>query len=593
MCGIYLSIGQAIATRSENLERRLNARGPDFLAVERCCIENLPGKSQSAAASPIHLEFTSTVLSVRGDHITAQPISTPAVQATTPDRAHPNRDLLCWNGEAWLIDKLPVEGNDTEAVFALLSASSSHGELIQCLRQIRGPFAFAYLRVRDGGYRVYLARDRLGRRSLMRWRDPETQGLVFCSVSDGQQGAEEVPADGIYWVDVNTNDVSSLKFEKEQWLVDVPQSENLVGGLGVFNTSVPTDDEIGAHAQSRTIYDAARDLTTVLQESVRLRARDIPKLPQRVMEAQKASIAMSKAKAAVFFSGGLDCTIVARMLSENLPPNDEIDLINVAFENPRVAAQLRKDKGNIVDIYEECPDRITGRASFHDLCKTCPNHKWRFIAVNVPYKETLAHRGEVAALMSPHKTEMDISISLAFYFAARGSGSFYNSWEATDVTSNSGRGSTHGYGTTSARVIFSGLGADELFGGYSRCALIYSRQGYSGVIDQLKLDVGRLNTRNLGRDDRVISHWGREIRLPFLDEDVILWAIQRSVLEKCDFSTSNEHYSGIPPDKRVLRLVAKELGLGCLLEKKRAIQFGARSAKMETGKVTGTQEIGL
>ena len=45
--------------------------------------------------------------------------------------------------------------------------------------------------------------------------------------------------------------------------------------------------------------------------------------------------------------------------------------------------------------------------------------------------------------------------------------------------------------------------------------------GWSAVEEELALEMLRLWKRNLGRDDRLISDHGREVRLPFLDEDVV------------------------------------------------------------------------
>ena len=96
---------------------------------------------------------------------------------------------------------------------------------------------------------------------------------------------------------------------------------------------------------------------------------------------------------------------------------------------------------------------------------------------------------------------MDLSIAYALYFAARGQG---NSQTNPDTQPEK-------Y-TTTARVLLSGLGADELFGGYIRHETAFNRQGYAGLIDELKLDVGRLGKRNLGRDDRAMATWEREDR---------------------------------------------------------------------------------
>ena len=204
--------------------------------------------------------------------------------------------------------------------------------------------------------------------------------------------------------------------------------------------------------------------------------------------------------------------------------------------------------------------------------------------INIPHAEALAHRNQIVSLMYPHDTEMDLSIAFALYFAARGIGQ-------VEVAA----GGKQSY-TTPARVLFSGLGADELFGGYQRHATAFGRNGFKGVLAELELDINRLGKRNLGRDDLVISHWSKEARYPYLDEDLVRWAVTAPIWEKCGFGRPSLETPGteevsIEPGKQVLRLLALRLGMGKVArEKKRAIQFGARTAKME-GKTKGTQQI--
>lgn len=165
------------------------------------------------------------------------------------------------------------------------------------------------------------------------------------------------------------------------------------------------------------------------------------------------------------------------------------------------------------------------------------------------------------SLIYPHNTEMDLSIGCALYFAARGTGVI----EALD-------GSLQNY-RSPARILVSGLGADELFGGYSRHEIAFNRRGYQGLHEELELDVGRLGKRNLGRDDRVISHWAREARFPFLDETLVRWALAAPVWQKCGFglSVANPH-PGLEPGKLVLRCLAWRLGMQQVAkEKKRAV----------------------
>jgi hypothetical protein len=89
-------------------------------------------------------------------------------------------------------------------------------------------------------------------------------------------------------------------------------------------------------------------------------------------------------RVAVLFSGGLDCSVLAWLIHILLPPNESIDLINVAFENPRtVAAQKTKPE----HIYNVCPDRITGRAGWQELRRLSEGtgRNWRFVEVISSY----------------------------------------------------------------------------------------------------------------------------------------------------------------------------------------------------------------
>jgi asparagine synthetase B (glutamine-hydrolysing) len=313
-----------------------------------------------------------------------------------------------------------------------------------------------------------------------------------------------------------------------------------------------------------------------LRHSLELRIRNVP---------QPSVVSGTGAKVAVLFSGGLDCTILARLAHDILPVDEPVDLLNVAFENPRVVAAAAKDRTKkTTSIYESCPDRVTGRAGHAELQRTCPNRTWRFVAVDVPYSETLAHRDEVKQLMRPHNTEMDLSIACALYFASRGRGV---------VSEKSGVSDDAVQYTTSARVLLSGLGADELFAGYTRHAAAFSRDGFQGLIEEIDLDVRRLGKRNLGRDDRVISHWGREARYPYLDEEFVAWATRTPVWERCGFGQeTSSNGADLEPGKKALRLIALKLGMSDVArEKKRAIQFGSRTAKMESGRSKGTHVL--
>ncbi|KAI1363950.1 asparagine synthase-domain-containing protein [Xylaria arbuscula] len=566
MCGIHATI---TATKdsglSSELRQSLVNRGPDhFGQAER----ELP------CADPdrqLHLYFTSTVLALRGDHVAKQPLEDNA----------PTGSVLCWNGEAWRIDGQPVEGNDGEAVFSMLQSSGStfhqdrEAHVLDVLRRIEGPFAFVYYD--SASRRVYFGRDRLGRRSLLIKVSENQNSITLSSIASvPTTGWEEVSSDGIRSIDLNLYGPSNSVplndcVTKHAWLQS--SDDEMVSSIGVFNKELPPPKhELDFNSPSLQI------LRHKLFESLKPRVLEVPEPPNPTSDVD--------VRIAILFSGGLDCTVLARLAHKLVPIGQGLDLINVAFENPRqVAIEAKQPHLQAADMYESCPDRVTGRKAFAELQASCPGRYWRFIAVNVPFEEAMTHKTKVLSLIYPHDTEMDLSIGFALYFAARGTGDCYVNqveWQPSPPAVS-----------TSARVLLSGLGADELFGGYSRHDAAFKRAGYSGLIDELLLDVSRIGQRNLGRDDRIMAHWGREVRFPYLDEEFLKFAMATPVWEKCDFENAF-HPAVIDPAKRLLRLLADQLGLPITArQRKKAIQFGSRTAKIEsaTGRLRGTAQV--
>lgn len=539
MCGIYLSVSVDEAQNpSLDLRRRLEARGPDSAQTARVTV---PGVKHG----PLDILVFATVLALRGDGVTVQPLQ--------------NKGVLAWNGEAWFAGGERVSGNDTHAVFELLEnaaredAGTRHEHddtaVLTALRSIQGAFAFVYVDMLNAC--IYVGRDFFGKRSLLIRND--ANALCFSSIAD----------DCGEWHECNANEVLVLRARTETngEVLGVPGLRCTTHALSAtslsLNVELPADDLDVDNA----IMHASEELEALLRKSLKKRILPIT---------AKGARPCAHARLAVLFSGGLDCSVIARLAHEFLPQDEPIDLLNVAFENPRVHGKASKESS----VYELCPDRETARRALAEIQAHCPGRPWRLRALDIPYTETLAHRPLIKALIHPHNTEMDLSIGCALYFAARADQS------------------QHG---ASPRILLSGLGADELFGGYGRHRAAVDRhadrgEGFRALFDELQSDVSRLGKRNLGRDDRAMANWAREVRYPYLDDALVQWAVAQPFWNKCPFTLLEN--GDVSADKRVLRTLARRLGLeGVAKEKKRAIQFGARTAKMEVGKTRGTDTL--
>lgn len=509
--------------------------------------------SQPSVNVQVNIHVLSTVLALRGVHIQSQPL-----------RDRDGQSFLCWNGEAWRHNGQVIAGSDSQYVFNLLLRACrnplipSRERVVDALTSIAGPFAFVFYDAVS--CQLFYGIDNLGRRSLLSQTLPDG-GIALCSIAGGPISSnwKEIENGGLHCVDLSNPSVAP---ELLPWPTALP----------CINSSVP-DGQIPTLS---VFSDAVLELERRLQESLRLRIADVPSLGQA-----RESRTAEAAKIAILFSGGLDCTLLARLSHDILPLDEPVDLLNVAFENPRCIAAA-SDIRTVTSPYDSCPDRRTGRSSHLELLQVCCGREWRFVGIDVPYEESESHHDSIVRLMTPNNTEMDLSIAKALYFAARGRG------HLTDFNSGEIRPFS-----TGARVLLSGLGADELFGGYRRHATACALRGYHGLISELDVDIRRLGQRNLGRDDRIISHWGKEVRYPYLDEDFLRWTLGLPVWDKCGLGPdavvcsegSDAGATVLDPAKQALRYLALRLRMARVAtERKRAIQFGARTAKMEVGK---------
>ena len=179
-------------------------------------------------------------------------------------------------------------------------------------------------------------------------------------------------------------------------------------GIPRLNLELPLED----YTPKSNLYDfiitnqyhqAMRSLYEVLYDSLKSRISCIQSLGNQ-----------SRPRLAILFSGGLDCTIIAGISHAILNRDEPIDLLNVAFENPRKS-------NSSFDV----PDRITGRRSHQELSSRFPDRIWNFIEINVPFKEYIEAKPRVLKLMYPCSSVMDLSIAMALWFASSGIGKIF------------------------------------------------------------------------------------------------------------------------------------------------------------------------
>ncbi|XP_043281244.1 asparagine synthetase domain-containing protein CG17486 isoform X2 [Venturia canescens] len=567
----------------------IKQRGPDYLGEK---LENLSDQWRGF--------FATSILWTQGPQLFKQPcIDTDG-------------NILMWNGDIFSGELARSDVADTEVLRNELNTSQN---VLETLKKIKGPYSIVYYQKNEKI--LYFARDRIGRHSLLLKASLKYKWITLSSLANGKFNEFiEVPAIGIFAFKIEDSTLmiypwSSLETRSENLIQcmearlgvkivvlgslcsskkEIPLVEPDCQGIDFINglvSSANADFEIltitkknVATLQPENLFKFMKSLSDVpeirtkiertlelLKKSIQLRVEKKPKFCQNCIRFRfhDENLICNHSKIGILFSGGLDSTLLAALADEFVPKDESIDLVNVAFEKSR-NIDTKTPAPKPCNINGEgkfdVPDRKTGRQALAELQKIFPRRTWNFIECNVTQEELQQHRSSrIRSLIHPGATILDESLGCALWFASRASGILASTGKHYDSPS---------------RILLLGMGADELFGGYTRHRTILRRDGWPAVSQELSLELARISERNLGRDDRVVADHGRQSRLPYLDEEFVEYVSSLSPWERCCPIEAMPAGLG---DKLLLRLVAHEIGLRETANfPKRAFQFGSRIA---------------
>ena len=246
-----------------------------------------------------------------------------------------------------------------------------------------------------------------------------------------------VVSDGLEELSIEEDSNKSLQFR-----VKKPNEEPRFLG----DTITPFNTAISSRGSADLISaETLGSFYSVLKQSVARRLKDLPATCKHCVSQsahKQKFLAENKkcphAKVGVLFSGGVDSAVLAALADQCLAQDEEVDLLNVAFEKQRSDAKSKGESDYSV------PDRINGLETLKELN---PRRKWNFVEINVTLDELRVQRQSIIKrLLYPLQTVLDDSIGCAVWFASRGQG---------QLTGTNEPYKSH------AEVLLLGMGADE------------------------------------------------------------------------------------------------------------------------------------
>ena len=121
------------------------------------------------------------------------------------------------------------------------------------------------------------------------------------------------------------------------------------------------------------------------------------------------------------------------------------------------------------------------------------------------------------------------------------------------------------------KILFSGLGPEEIFAGYQRHDEALQQQNFEALHKECWSGLKNMWQRDLLRDFKIAQHLSVELRTPYMDEQVVKTAMYIHPMYKLDKENK----------KIILREMAEDLGLEKEFSwrKKKAAQYGSNFIK--------------
>lgn len=224
------------------------------------------------------------------------------------------------------------------------------------MKNLNDPYSFVYYSKNFN--KLYFGRDLLGRRSLNLFKD-DMDSIIISSLTDPRIGLNWIECDVRQLYEVNLNDSFTVNQHQREFDLKLLRKNNISDADDNNVQDIP--------------LNILNDFSTYLTDAVDRRVRSIPAISNS-----------NDCKVAILFSGGIDCTIVAHLVSKILPSDSPIELINVAFcSTPNASLETIKD------TCSKAPDRQTAIESLEELKTIHPNRLFRLVNVDIPPEVSL------------------------------------------------------------------------------------------------------------------------------------------------------------------------------------------------------------